>query len=72
MKVVGSDIERRKSNAPDRFFSHFYFGPDKHVASVSVVSCVRLEREVLGVRLFGQQREDMGREHAAAGRRAER
>jgi hypothetical protein len=29
MKVIGADIERRKSNAPDRFLSHFYFGPEK-------------------------------------------
>jgi hypothetical protein len=36
MKVVGADIERRKTNAPDRFFSHFYFGPDKNLHLVSV------------------------------------
>ncbi len=35
MKVVGMDVERRKSAVPDRFFSHFYFGPDKTLASVS-------------------------------------
>ena len=35
MKVVGTDVERRKSNLPDRFFSHFYFGPDKNSTSVS-------------------------------------
>jgi hypothetical protein len=35
MKAVGADIERRKQNAPDRFFSHFYFGPESKSPSVS-------------------------------------
>ena len=39
MKVVGADIERRKSNVPDRFFSHFYFGPVKNLHSVSGGAC---------------------------------
>jgi hypothetical protein len=38
MKVVGTDIERRKSSIPDRFLSHFYFGPDTS-NSVSRFEC---------------------------------
>jgi hypothetical protein len=35
MKAVGADIERRKTTAPDRFFSHFYCGPENKSPSVS-------------------------------------
>ncbi len=55
MKVVGIDIERRKLNVPDRFFSHFYFGPDKSSHSVRCLehsthmhTCAAFERDSEG------------------------